>query len=67
MKQIIPLLAITLYLAAAALAAVRLFRPEISARLSRSIVIQVGFSALLLHALILYQTIVAKEGLNLAF
>ncbi len=67
MKQIIPLLAIALYLAAAALAAIRLFRPEISARLSRSIVIQVGFSALLLHALLLYQTIVAEDGLNLAF
>lgn len=67
MKQIIPLLAILLYLATASLAAIRLFRPELSTRLSRSIVIQVGFAALLVHALILYQTIVAEDGLNLAF
>ena len=67
MKQLIPILTITLYLAAAAMAAIRLFRPEILPRLTRSIVIQVGFAALLLHALILYQTIVAEDGLNLAF
>ncbi|MEN8214236.1 MAG: cytochrome c biogenesis protein CcsA [Pseudomonadota bacterium] len=67
MKLLIPILTILLYLAAAALAALRLFKPEISARLPRSIIIQIGFGALLLHALILYQTIVADDGLNLAF
>ena len=67
MKLLIPILTILLYLATAALAAMRLFRPEASASLPRSVIIQSGFGALLLHGVMLYQTSVAEGGFNLAF
>jgi ABC-type uncharacterized transport system permease subunit len=67
MELLIPILTVLLYLATAALAALRLFRPAAGASLPRSVVIQSGFGALLLHGLVLYQTIVAEDGFNLAF
>jgi ABC-type uncharacterized transport system permease subunit len=67
MQQLLPILAVLLYLLAALLAAVRLFRPGASEKISRAAVLATGFGAAALHALVLYFNLHTDQGINLAF
>jgi ABC-type uncharacterized transport system permease subunit len=67
MQQLLPILAVLLYLLAALLAAVRLFRPGASEKISRAAVLASGFGAAALHALVLYFNLHTDQGINLAF
>ena len=67
MQQLLPILAAFLFLLTAVLAALRLFRPGMAKKISRGAVLAAGFSAVVLHALVLYFNLHTDEGINLAF
>ena len=67
MQQLLPILAALLYLLTALIAAMRLFRPKAAEKISREAVLAAGFSAAVLHALVLYINLHTEQGLNLAF
>jgi len=67
MQQLLPIIAAFLFLLTALLAAARLFRPDLAKRISRGTVLVAGFSAVVLHALVLYFNLHTDQGINLAF
>jgi len=60
-------IAVTLYFAAGLLIGLRLFSRERVSSIPRKLGISLGFGALLLHASVLYQEMIANAGLNLSF
>ena len=67
MNATIPIISAVLYFLSAALAAVRLFAGEKGLQIPRIAVLLTGFAAVFLHGILLYQNIVADNGINLAF
>jgi ABC-type uncharacterized transport system permease subunit len=63
----IAILAILLYLASGAMIALRLFKPDKLPRPGRALAVGLGFAGVLLHTVILYQSIFDQPGINLAF
>lgn len=63
----IALVAITLYLTASGVIAVRLFRRDKEGLPSRNLALGLGFMGLLLHTWLLYDSIFSRPGLDLAF
>lgn len=61
------LLAIVLYLLTSAVLTVRLARHDTSQSINRSTVLALGFSAMALHAAVLYPELITGSGLNLGF
>jgi len=64
---IFSLLAIILYLFTSAALTVRLAGSDSGLRMSRGLVLLLGFSAITLHAMVLYPHLVTGDGLNLGF
>ena len=67
MNALLPILAIVCYLASGTLIGIRLFRDSDQPRPSRRLALGIGWAAVILHALILVQTVAGTEGANLAF
>jgi ABC-type uncharacterized transport system permease subunit len=67
MQQLLPIFTSLLYMLAALLAAIRLFRPDTGEKIGRGVLLATGFSAAALHALTLYYSLHTDQGINLAF
>ena len=61
------IVAIVLYLLTSAALTVRLAGSEAGLRMSRGLVLLLGFGAVILHAAVLYPDLITVDGLNLGF
>lgn len=67
MQNILPISVNLLYIAAAIITALRLFGNEKFKSIPRGLVLATGFSAIILHTVMLYSNMVVSGGINLAF
>ncbi|OOY33875.1 cytochrome C assembly family protein [Solemya velum gill symbiont] len=67
MQNILPITVNFLYIAAAIITALRLFGSEKFKSIPRGLVLATGYAAVILHAILLYSTIIVSDGVNLAF